>query len=228
MLVTERALRMARKADAIHQFQPFNFIPIEPPRPVSSTAENYARRQHHFTATSTPGPSKMKALFTGSKEKASVSSGSEQENDGLRISLDARLPEPAILTCNKDVPLRLIVKRMNGNADWIYLQSLQVELIGHTTIRARDVFRQETQSWLIVSHSNMNVLLDSGNDPEKDRMSKDIIIDPYAWQGKPVPNSVAPTFDICNITRRYELQIRVGLGHGSNASKNVSFALALP
>jgi hypothetical protein len=169
----------------------------------------------------------MKALFTASKEKAATPTSPVQDNGGLRISLDARIPEPAILTCNQDIPLRLIVKRLNENSDVIYLQSLQIELIGHTSIRAQDVFREETNSWVIVSHSNMNILLDLGNEPEKERMDKEIIIDPRAWQGKTLPNTVAPSFGTCNISRRYELEIRVGIGYGSNSIKNVGLQIVL-
>ncbi|KAB8446171.1 hypothetical protein FH972_025153 [Carpinus fangiana] len=199
----------------------------EPPRPPPSTSENYARRQHQFTAGfGAAGPSKLKSMFTGSKEKSSAPP-SPIDSDAPKVSLDARIPEPAILTCNQDIPLRLILKRTNENSERLYLQSLQIELIGHTAIRAFDVFRNETNSWVIASHSNMNVLMDPGTDPEKTRLEKEILIDPRAWAGKPLPNSVAPSFDACNITRRYDLEVRVGIGYGSNSIKNVSLSNAM-
>ncbi|EDN05267.1 predicted protein, partial [Histoplasma mississippiense (nom. inval.)] len=36
------------------------------------------------------------------------------------------------------------------------------------------------------------------------------------WDRIPLPTSVAPSFDTCNISRTYDLDIRVGLTHGSS------------
>lgn len=48
-----------------------------------------------------------------------------------------------------------------------------------------------------------------------DAIDTEIPINPEYWSGKPIPNTVAPTFTTCNLSRFYELEVRVGIGYGS-------------
>ncbi|KAI9665338.1 MAG: hypothetical protein M1831_001775 [Alyxoria varia] len=292
--------------------QRFTFLPIEPPRPAPTSAETYARRRHHFTpynasSKSSQPAQKMKRMLTGmsSKVHTSSSDSSTAKTSGKapaagktgsltsdsttpEIALDARLPNPAILTCNEKIPLRMMVKCVNGCREQLHLQSLQVELVGYTHIRAGGVHSEEVSNWIIVSRSNMGQLLhmvpgeqqekpqqparkgsippaagqikdddvapptplerdDTGNDgpsfptttkktPTDDTKSKEpatprpssatateptCTIPTHFWSSDPLPPSVSPTFSSCNITRRYDLEIRVGIGYGASSQKNM-------
>ena len=190
-------------------YAPFNFFPIEPPRPARSENEIFARQRHSFS----PVPqgqgvkSKTASLFDFGKAKAPPSPSAN--NGPPEISVDARLPEPAILTCNKDVPLRLIVKKLNDSNAVIQLESLQVSLIGNTKIRAHDVFRTESSSWVLMSQSNMSMPIGAAVDPADTEM----LIPDHLWRGQTLPNTVAPSFETCNISRSYQLDVRVGLSY---------------
>ena len=91
------------------------------------------------------------------------------------------------------------------------LQTIQIELIGYTYVRAHDLSRVETGSWVIMSYSNMAIPLGEPNAPE----GTDVAIDEKLWRNIPLPNTVAPTFETCNIRRTYEIEVRVGLAHGT-------------
>lgn len=194
----------------------FTFLPIEPPRPAETDGEAYARRQHQFLENAQSVAVGKKKGFFDRKDSSSglppsspmspISSGTPP-----RFIVDARLPNPANLTCNKDLPLRVLVKNMSERTKNVYLQMLQVELIGYTKIRAHEVHRTESNSWIIASFSNMAIPLGSPSDP----VETEVPINPEYWSGKPLPNTVAPTFQTCNIERTYELEVRVGLGYGS-------------
>lgn len=183
---------------------PLNFLPIEPPRVGNPNEETYARRQHQFSR-----------IQSGSKKKSIFSRGSsalrDDHTEPPRVSVDARLPNPSILTCNEPVPLRLLAKKLTGGPDSIFLQMLQVELIAYTKILAHDLTRSESSSWVVMSRSNMGIPLGQLNDPAGTEWT----IDPTLWNRYPLPNSVAPSFETCNIERSYELEIRVGLTHGN-------------
>jgi len=88
---------------------------------------------------------------------------------------------------------------------------LQVELIGYTKVRAHEVSRTESNSWILCSFSNMAIPIGSPSDP----VDTEIPINAEYWSGKLVPNTVSPSFTSCNISRLYELEVRVGLGYGS-------------
>ena len=47
-----------------------------------------------------------------------------------------------------------------------------------------------------------------------DKSQREWKLPPRLWDNLPLPNTIAPSFDTCNISRRYELEVRVGLAHG--------------
>lgn len=155
----------------------------------------------------TSAPEK-KSIF----KKSSVSSPIDF-GEPPRYSVDARLPSPAILTCNEPVPLRILVTKQNENPEMVSIQVLQIELIGYTRIRAHDLKRTESGSWVILSRSNMGLPLGNGSEPAGHEWK----LDTSMWDSLPLPNSVAPSFETCNLSRNYELEIRVGLSQGSSS-----------
>lgn len=176
------------------------FLPIEAPRPVDRHEETFARRKQQFQKRSV-APVK-KSLFK-------KPSGPEEEQEPPAFQVDARLPNPAILTCNETMRLRVLVSRLNDSDASVYLSMFQIELFGYTNVRAHDLKRTETGSWVLTSLANMNMPLNNSTDKSQQEWK----LPPKLWD-LPLPNTVAPSFDTCNISRRYELEVRVGLAHG--------------
>lgn len=184
----------------------FTFLPIEPPRPAQTDGEAYARRSHQFLE-SAPGSSSGKKMgLFGNRD-----SGDGTSTSSPRVSVDARLPNPAILTINHGLPLKILVKNMAERSKNIYLQMLQIELIGYTKVRAHEVERTESNSWLLASMSNMAIPIGSPTDA----VGTEVPINQEYWSDKLIPNTVAPSFQACNLSRFYEIEVRVGLGYGS-------------
>jgi hypothetical protein len=189
----------------------FTFLPIEPPRPDKTDGEAYARRQHEFLENApSVAAGKRLSFFDRKNSAGSTPPSPTSGNVPPRVAIDARLPNPAILTSNQDLPLRLLVKNVSARTKNIYLQMLQIELIGYTKVRAHEVSRTESNSWILCSFSNMAIPIGSPSDP----IDTEVPINPEYWSGKPVPNTVSPSFTACNLARFYELEIRVGIGYG--------------
>ncbi|KAF2231681.1 arrestin [Viridothelium virens] len=180
---------------------PFSFLPIEPPRRRPSSAETYARRTFQFSQTT--------RAVGGRKGSDSIDSSAVQEIPQVRV--DARLPNPPVLTCNEDVPLRVLVTRINKFSEHLFLQSLQIELSGYTHVRAHEIGRKESTSWLIMSMSNMGIPIGNASDV----VGSEIPLNREYWDQRPLPNTVAPSFETCNLARTYEIEIRIGLSCGS-------------
>ena len=138
------------------------------------------------------------------------------------ISIDGRLPDPAIITCNESLPLRILVTKKNESPATIYLRTLSITLIGFTLIRAHELQRREAQSWVILSQAHIDKALTStvGGDG-----SKILEVDTTLWKQCPLPSIVPPSFTTCNISRRYELEIKAGLAWGSSRNINVGLDL---
>jgi hypothetical protein len=193
---------------------PLKFLPIEPPRIGNPNEETYARRQHQFSKMPRNAPRKKSSIFN-----RGTNPFREVETEPPRVSVDARLPNPSILTCNEPVPLRLMAKKLSDSPETIFLQMLQIELISYTKILAHDLTRQESGSWVVMSRSNMGLALGQPGDAAGTEWT----IDPKLWGSLPLPNSVAPSFETCNIERSYELEVRVGLTHGTTGNMKVGF-----
>ena len=128
------------------------------------------------------------------------------------ISIDARLPDPPIITCNEPLPLRVLITKKNNSPARIYLQILSINLIAFTTVRAHELRREKSSSQVILSLANMNAPLNEvvGGDG-----SRVLEVDSKLWKQRPLPNTICPSFETCNIMRKYMLEIKVGLQWGS-------------
>ena len=74
-------------------------------------------------------------------------------------------------------------------------------------------------SWIIVSLNNIQNPLTNSDTPR----DKDVEIDSSPWRSLPLPNTIAPSFDTCNLSRFYELEIRVGLSYGRPGTIRVNY-----
>lgn len=186
----------------------FTLLPIEPPRPAAD-GEAYARRPHQFLENAQSVAAGKKKKGADKKDPTPMMPAASSLTP--RVTVDARLPNPSILVCNQDLPLKILIKNMSERSKNVYLQSLQIELIGYTRVRAHEVTRTESNSWIIASMSNMAIPIGSPTDP----LDTETPINAEYWSDKPIPNTVAPTFQTCNLSRFYELEVRVGIGYGS-------------
>jgi hypothetical protein len=105
----------------------------------------------------------------------------------------------------------VIVKKLNDTPEIIHLQLLQVELIGYTKVRAHELERQEVNSWIVISLANLRLPLGLFTTPTNQEME----VNRKLWADIPLPNSIPPSFETCNLSRWYVLEVRVGLVYGS-------------
>jgi hypothetical protein len=121
------------------------------------------------------------------------------------------------------LPVRILVRKLNESSDLVSLQLLQIELIGYTRIRAHDLHEVEGESLVILSRSNMKFPLGNGSEP----VGYEWTLDSSMWNTLPLPASVAPSFDACNISRSYKLEVRAGLSHATGGSSKVGRSTTL-
>ena len=187
----------------------FLFFPIEPPRPPPNKRESFARVQHQF-APPVNVPEKT-GLF-----RRSSNLGAEANATPPSVSVEGRLPDPAILTCNEPIPLRILVTRLNESPATLHLEMLHIELLAFTTIRAQQLRRNEITSWTVMSSSNMHreITEENGN--------KFIELPSSLWKQQRLPNTVTPTFHTCNISQTFGLHVKVGLSWSVAGKRFVS------
>lgn len=185
------------------------FMPIEPIRPPPSNAETFARRPHTFKAGLSPFARKP-GMF---KRKPNLLSDTPPS-----VLVDARLPSPAILTCREPIPLRVLLKKQTMSPESVFLVGLQINLISHTHIRAQQLVKTDTGVWVVTNLTGLSLPISNPNDP----VGTETAIDSTMWNRVPLPQTVTPSFSTCNISRAYELEVRVILGYGLPGDIQVS------
>ncbi|KAI0472668.1 hypothetical protein GGR56DRAFT_697241 [Xylariaceae sp. FL0804] len=187
----------------------FKFQPIEPPRPPQTRQEAFARRPFTFGARSTM-PSK-RSIF-GSKAAASPADGAGQTPPSIEIS--ARIPHPTILTCNEPLPLRLLAKKLVPAEQQVYLTALEIALVGYTEVRVQSLTSIDRHVWGVTSAKDLSIALGRPSDP----VGTEFEVPSYLWATSALPNTVSPSFRICNIARRYEIELRLTLSWGTTGT----------
>jgi len=193
-------------------YLPFNFCPLESPRPSPAVtgAETFARRKHQFMQPYGQ-PIQVKAKKSLFSRKSTMNLAAPimpAIPEAPFISVEARLPEPPILTVGQEIPLRLICGVLNTNTHDLTLRSLEVALIHYTHIQAQNIRKTAALSIVMTSRSNiMNapIIFKEG--------STEVLLDPTLWRGLPIPSNLPPSFETCNLSRNYELIVRVGIGY---------------
>lgn len=191
------------------------FLPIEPPRPPKTNQEAYARRPFTFqprSPSSAAYQKKRSSFFGWSTGPSTPVNGSPKLHPPTgslsngppspaapaippSIEMSARLPHPAILTCNKPIPLRLIAKKLVPTHTEVYLIAMQIDLIGKTTVRCENLINKEMSRWVIMARHSLSILLSKPDDP----VGTEFVVPDGLWNGAPLPNTVMPSFLTCNL-----------------------------
>ncbi|ODA83101.1 hypothetical protein RJ55_01610 [Drechmeria coniospora] len=203
----------------------FKFLPIEPPRPAQSGQEAFARRPFAFRPRTPPLPERKRSSFFGRKSDASIGSAADPSSSAPAdsphlpaapsIEMAGRLPHPAVFTCNQPIPLRLIAKKLVDCHEQVRLISFQMDLIGITEVRSRTLLNKKINRWVVAAHSDLDIALSAS---PQDEVGNEFTVPDELWKSKPLPNTVAPSFSICNLSRRYELELKLGLAWGKPKS----------
>lgn len=175
------------------------FLPIEPPRPAKTNQEAYARRPFTFqprTPNSQLHGAKRTSLFGGRRTPNPPADGSSSQADTPpSVEMSARLPHPAILTCNKPIPLRLIAKKLVASNAEVYITGIQIDLVGRTHVRCQDLINSETTRWVIMSRPGLSIPVCRPTDA----VGTEITVPDDLWNTIPLPNTVMPSFVTCNL-----------------------------
>ncbi|KAI1341427.1 hypothetical protein F5Y15DRAFT_376084 [Xylariaceae sp. FL0016] len=197
----------------------FKFLPVEPPRPAVTKQEAFARRPFTFKPRA-PAPSR-KSIF-GSK--STVNLGNDAGQTIPSIEMSARIPHPTILTCNEPLPLRLIAKKLAPANEKIYLTSLEISLVGYTQVRVQNLSNTERTVWIITSAPNLSIELGKPTDAANTEFE----VPNSLWAATRLPNTISPSFRICNLQRKYEVELKLTLSWGLPGKGSVPQMIHLP
>lgn len=119
-------------------------------------------------------------------------------------------------------PISLDVNVINLDLDecksGVFLRNFQTMLIETTEIRARDFMEVHTRSCVIQTSTRLQ------NEPQS-MAGSTLRFDNGLWSQHCVPLHLTPTFETCNISRSYKLEIRLGIEFDRNNVGHDSWSL---
>jgi hypothetical protein len=131
----------------------------------------------------------------------------------LTYEVEVELQNGPFLLLGHPIALGVKIMHMNGEKNAISLQDFQTMLRETTEIRARGSIQSFTRSWVIQTMTNLHQPLVAANRPT---VGSVLELDDRLWSRHCVPVHLAPTFETCNLIRRYKLEIRLGIEFGRN------------
>lgn len=214
----------------IRAHDPLVFLPLEPPRAPPSTNETYAKRQHQiiYTPPLPPSPSfpkKRGGIFSGFLPTTYTPAPvpMPQETHHIHFSIEARLPAPAILVPNTQLPLRIILTKLQPYRETVFLRSIQVLVHAYTEIRAHELKQDEHAVIPVLSLGELRTPLGA----IAAEVGVEMEADQELWRGAVIPDWVPPGFRTCNIWRRYQMEVVLGLSYGFHGAVE-TISLTMP
>lgn len=164
----------------------------------------------------------FKSMFSAPQTTQSPSSST------LNVLFDMRFP--TYFNPTKGLPIRLFVMQTSdprqsklATGD-LYLEELVIKLYATTDTRAQSYTKTHTHSLTLMHHVGMHVALPlseftSANIPRLGSIWE-VELPNALWEKVRIPDSVAPSFSTCNITRNYSFEVVAGLVATPNARPN--------
>ncbi|KAL3468256.1 hypothetical protein BJX64DRAFT_282440 [Aspergillus heterothallicus] len=126
------------------------------------------------------------------------------------------------LVLKRPIPLNVEITKLPGaaNTQNISLHDFQSMLIETTEVRVRGARESVTRSWIIQTMANLGQTLTLGYD---DMAQPVLRVYESLWSQHIVPTFLTPTFETCNVSRSYKLEVRLGIRFGQDHMRIFEF-----
>lgn len=131
----------------------------------------------------------------------------------LIYEIEAELVNGPFLLLGHPIALEVKIMNMNDGQAAISLRDFQTLLLEMTEIRARGSMQSHTRPWIIQTMTNLCQPLVAEDRPTFGSVLR---LDDRLWSRHRVPIHLTPTFETCNLSRSYKLEVRLGIDFGQN------------
>lgn len=123
------------------------------------------------------------------------------------MQIDTRLSNGPSLSLGHSLPLGIEITKFGDCNCQVFLKEFQTMLIETTQIRAEGSYESFDRFWLIQTTANMKQAIF----PDFVPSGFTACLPEELWASHRLPSSLAPNFEICNIKKTYQLEVRLGL-----------------
>ncbi|RDW59308.1 uncharacterized protein DSM5745_11003 [Aspergillus mulundensis] len=200
-----------------------------------------ATRDIHFQLTSILVPPLHAQVIHTQTQRITCSAGANSTflSPPITCEVQAKLLNGPFLVTGQPIPLSVDVLNMNLESSTgtdprqahvpvpipITLHDFQTMLIETTETRARGAVDSQTRFWVVQTMANLRhpFVAAAGNGGAGWNGASALMLDRSLWAQYCISSSLTPTFETCNISRSYKLEVRLGIGFGGNNVRIVEF-----
>ncbi|KAE8156815.1 hypothetical protein BDV40DRAFT_305707 [Aspergillus tamarii] len=160
----------------------------------------------------------------GRKCLLSINHDPVSSDSPLAYQVDVELLNGQCLLLGYPIPLKIKLTKVGDRDCFVWLNDFQTMLVGSTETHASGLVEKDTQFQVIQTMSNIHhVVCHDGTSN-----GAELSIGDHLWNKHRLPIALTPSFETCNISQTYKLEVRLGLQSGYSKFRTTILEFSFP
>ncbi|GAB1199000.1 hypothetical protein APSETT444_008332 [Aspergillus pseudonomiae] len=138
--------------------------------------------------------------------------------------VDVELLNGQCLLLGYPIPLRIKLTKVGDRECFVWLNDFQTMLVGSTETHASGLVEKDTQFQVIQTMSNIHHVVSH----DRALNGAELFIGDSLWNKHRLPITLTPSFETCNISQTYTLEVRLGLQCGYSKFRTTILEFSFP
>ncbi|KAE8308798.1 hypothetical protein BDV41DRAFT_591785 [Aspergillus transmontanensis] len=154
----------------------------------------------------------------------SINHDSSSPCSPLAYQVDVELLNGQCLLLGYPIPLKIKLTKVGDRECFVWLNDFQTMLVGSTETHASGLVEKDTQFQVIQTMTNIHhvVCHDGASN------GAELSIGDSLWKKHRLPIALTPSFETCNISQTYKLEVRLGLQSGYSKFRTTILEFSFP
>ncbi|KAF5861591.1 hypothetical protein ETB97_012757 [Aspergillus alliaceus] len=153
-----------------------------------------------------------------------VNHDSTGSSSPLAFQVDVELLNGQCLLLGYPIPLKIKLTKIGERECFIWLNDFQTMIVGTTEVHASGLIEKDTQFQVVQTMSNIHHVICHDNASH----GAELCIGDGLWSKRLVPIALTPSFETCNISQTYKLEVRLGLQTGYHRFRTTILDFTFP
>ncbi|KNG83637.1 hypothetical protein ANOM_007200 [Aspergillus nomiae NRRL 13137] len=153
-----------------------------------------------------------------------ISHDSVSTSSPLAFQVDVELLNGQCLLLGYPIPLRIKLTKVGDRECFVWLNDFQTMLVGSTETHASGLVEKDTQFQVIQTMSNIHHVVSH----DRALNGAELCIGDSIWNKHRLPTTLTPSFETCNISQTYTLEVRLGLQCGYSKFRTTILEFSFP
>ncbi|OGM39487.1 hypothetical protein ABOM_011747 [Aspergillus bombycis] len=142
----------------------------------------------------------------------------------LAYQVDVELLNGQCLLLGYPIPLKIKLTKVGDRECFVWLNDFQTMLVGSTETHASGLVEKDTHFQVIQTMSNIHHVVSH----DRALHGAELCIGDSLWNKHRLPIALTPSFETCNISQTYTLEVRLGLQCGYSKFRTTILEFSFP